>query len=614
MVLRMGLGQGMAPAGKRRWRQGAKAYPKGMGNLVVFCSFAALALGPGLLNAYGVYEEEYDRLFDRKDESHEWSQALGSPVIFIGVVQILLANGMGFIGGHCAQRFGPGPAVFAGGLLMAAGLFAASFSREIWQLCLSQGVLFGLGVCLTWIPAASSPSSWFSKNRGLATGITHMGLGIGGLVFSPLTRFLLEKTGTSGSLRWLALVVLVGVSVVSMGIHAKQPDRPMSDIVVSSARWSKCLDDQESAVCANGYDSDTMNYEEYRRASVLARAQDASHGKSILPPPLLLPANEEEHAGLSSEEEHTGLSSEEERMGLPSVPEAMGAGSTAAAEDVNEKPEMPRHVRFVPETARRAALDKLEGLSHTRERQQQRRASGSGLHSARTQERRYAAAGQPSPSPPVGLGKAQPYAASEPGPRSVTKSWRFWLLSLGIGTGQASWYIVLLFMPSIGVSAGLDVHNAAIVLGSINGASAVGQFAAGYVADLIGPINALLSFTFVATIANSILFVPHLSLHLLLAYSCLCGASIGAADPLAVMAGITQFGRARAATTTGLIYGSVGVLVTITAPTARVLQHKTAEHPSFVRVYILVIAMFATSTLLLALLRLRISRSLFVRA
>ncbi|KAJ2807996.1 hypothetical protein H4R21_000257 [Coemansia helicoidea] len=582
---------GLAMADTRCTSNDAKASPKWMGNLVVFCSFVALALGPGLLNAYGVYEEEYDRLFDRKDEAHEWSRALGSPVIFIGVIQIFLANGMGFIGGYFAQRFGPGPAVFTGGLLMAAGLFSASYSHRIWQLCLSQGLLFGLGVCLTWIPAASSPSSWFKKNRGLATGITHMGLGIGGLVFSPLTRFLLEKTGTAGSLRWLALIALVGVSIVSMGIHTKKADRPISDIVVSSARWSKCLEEQQEQAPAheNGYDSETMSYEEYRRASAIARAQGGAQTA------LLLAASEEGRAGPASAPGEQGVY----RNSHGGSGGEGGAATTSAAADVemHDRLGAPRHVHFAVDTARRAALERLESRQCVGELRQP---ASEKQRRQRTQARRR--------------GKAPPDAAPEAGPRSVVRSWRFWLLSLGVGAGQAGWYSVLLFIPAIGVSAGLDVHNAAIVLGSVNGASAVGQFVAGYAADLVGPVNALLAFTATATVANTILFVPRLTLRLLLAYACLCGASIGAADPLTVMAGVTQFGRARAATTTGLIYGSVGVLVAVAAPAARMLQHQASARLPFTHVYILVISLFAASTLLLAALRLRISRRLFVRA
>ncbi|KAJ2424107.1 hypothetical protein GGF47_003012 [Coemansia sp. RSA 2524] len=251
-------------------------------------------------------------------------------------------------------------------------------------------------------------------------------------------------------------------------------------------------------------------------------------------------------------------------------------------EEIGETPSAPKRVRFEPKVARQTTLDKLEGV-------------------VRTNQRR-------APRPQLLKTTAKPSETS----KRLQTSMRFWLLSLGIGVGQASWYIILLFMTSISVSVGLDVHNAAIVLGAINGASAVGQFIAGYAADTIGPVNSLVVFTFVATVSNCILFVPNLSFRVLLAYACVCGASIGAADPLAVIAGVTQFGRARAAKTTGLVYASVGGLVTVAAPVARVIQHKVGP-AGFTSVYVFVIALFSLSTVLLVLLRLRISRKLAFR-
>ncbi|KAJ1721088.1 hypothetical protein LPJ53_004357 [Coemansia erecta] len=540
-----------SPSAPRRFRRRSLVnYPKNMGAVVVLCSFTALALGPGLLNAYGVYEEEYDRLFDDKDETHK-KGGFGSPVIFIGILQIFLANGMGFIGGQCAQRFGPGPSVFAGGLLMSLGLFTASYARHIWQLCLTQGLVFGLGVCLTWIPAASAPSSWFDKNRGLATGITHMGLGIGGLVFAPLTRFLLEKAGTAGSLRWLALVMIVGVTVASLGIHSKRHVQRISEVVVSSARWSKCLEDESQIMPENGYESDTgMDYATYRRSSILAAGRGKAMAEGDIETGKITPA------------------------------------ASSSAEKTAEPVGSPKRVRFAPALERQKTLDKLEGLSR----------SNTLLDTG----------DQPSPGPTYNI----TVTTSTPAPKSVMRSPRFWLLSVGVGLGQAAWYIVLLFMTSISVAAGLDVSNAAIILGAINGASSVGQFAAGYAADLIGPVNSLVLFTLTATLSNLLLFIPNLSFRFLILYACLCGASIGASDPLAVIAGVTQFGRARAASTTGLVYGSVGMMVTVTAPNARVLLQKLGKGTDFVPVYVFVILLFAASTLFLVLLRLRISRSI----
>ncbi|KAJ2484211.1 hypothetical protein EV174_002612 [Coemansia sp. RSA 2320] len=577
-------------------RRSLVTYPRHMGAIVVLCSFAALALGPGLLNAYGVYEEEYDRLYDDKDEGGGQSSALGSPVIFIGILQILLANGMGFVGGWCAQRFGPGPTVFAGGLLMSLGLFLASYARHVWQLCLAQGVVFGLGVGLAWIPAASAPSSWFDRNRGVATGITHMGLGIGGLMFAPLSRFLLEKAGTSGSLRWLALVMLVGVSVASLGIHSKS-HRPqhVNEIVVDSARWSKCLEDEMLHMPATGYDSDPdIDYPEYRRRSSLITSTKAA----------VDPADEEKDAETGGSRRAAKLPAQE-------------LGGDGDAEEISEiaaaSPPPSIHVRFasnvdsyaVP-TAKQAALSQLEGLTRgkvlgmARQKQAEKQAK-------RKKTMRVATDSKPPAKDALEGGT--------PSRRSIFRSWRFWLLSAGVGLGQAGWYVVLLFMTSISVSAGLGVHNAAIILGAINGASAVGQFTAGYAADVIGPINALLGFTLLATVSQCVLFVPHLSFHLLVAYACLCGASIGAADPLAVMASVTQFGRARAASTTGSVYGSVGVFVTVMAPSARVvLQRLGHNSANFTPLYVFVVLLFAASTLMLALLRLRISRRVLVSA
>ncbi|KAJ2246600.1 hypothetical protein GGI13_005371, partial [Coemansia sp. RSA 455] len=339
-------------------RRSLVTYPRNMGWLVVFCSFAALALGPGLLNAYGVYEEEYDRLYDGKDDGQRRSSALGSPVIFIGILQILLANGMGFIGGRCAQRFGPGPTVFIGGILMSLGLLLASYSRHIWQLCLTQGVLFGLGVTLTWIPAASAPSSWFDKSRGLATGITHMGLGIGGLIFAPLTRFLLEKAGTGGSLRWLALIMLVCVTVVSLGIHSKRHDQRVSEIVVSSVRWSKCLEDEVQRMPESGYDSDQdMDYPEYRRASLIAHAKTLSltgEGNQVID-------CEKGVSGDSNNDVGGAQQGQEIMTGVTDICEIVTHIDEPSA------PSAPKHVRFALDTtAKQATLARLEGLTRSK--------------------------------------------------------------------------------------------------------------------------------------------------------------------------------------------------------------------------------------------------------
>lgn len=54
---------------------------------------------------------------------------------------------------------------------MTIALELASLTKDYWQLFLSQGVLWGLGSSLCFIPAIGLPSQWFIKNRGIATGV-----------------------------------------------------------------------------------------------------------------------------------------------------------------------------------------------------------------------------------------------------------------------------------------------------------------------------------------------------------------------------------------------------------------------------------------------------------
>ncbi|KAJ1769578.1 hypothetical protein LPJ74_003940 [Coemansia sp. RSA 1843] len=463
-----------------------------------------LALGPGLMNAYGVYEEEYSRLYDNKDGGH-YSSALGVPVIFIGVIQIFIANTLRPIGSRTMHKLGPGPCVFVGGIIMSIGLLSASYSQHIWELCLTQGVVFGVGVCLVWVSAASAPSSWFIKNCSMVTGITHMGLGIGGFVYSQLTRYFLEKSGTGGSLRWLSLTTLVGATVVSLGIHNRHYEQPCQNDknkpAIPSVRWSRFLEDQVEKLPELDHDSD-------------ADFDDCENTPSI------------------------------------------------AHKKAN------------------ATLDKLESLARDDSPLDRRRRTAiysQNLHRHSSQAR--------APQTDVILSDNVVFdlattpcdadAKTRTGVMvrfaTIARNWRLCLFVLGTGVGQVGWYLLLLLITSISVSVGLDVHNAAMILGTINAASAVGRFAAGYAADMVGPTNALLLFTVLATASSAILFISSLGFHLLVTYGCLCGASIGAADPLASMAAVTQFGTPRAITTISMIYGSIGVFVAILAPNARVV-------------------------------------------
>ena len=69
-------------------------------------------------------------------------------------------------------------------------------------------MVFGIGCGLVFTPASTAPARWFAKRRGLATGTAIAGVGVGGLVISPVTEHLLNTVGVKTTLRITALYIV----------------------------------------------------------------------------------------------------------------------------------------------------------------------------------------------------------------------------------------------------------------------------------------------------------------------------------------------------------------------------------------------------------------------
>ncbi|KAJ2610228.1 Golgi apyrase [Coemansia sp. RSA 1365] len=65
--------------------------------------------------------------------------------------------------------------------MMGLAFILASFSTEVWQLVLTQGVLFGAAASFPYILGVTVPLQWIRKRRGLALAVVYMGSGVGGM-------------------------------------------------------------------------------------------------------------------------------------------------------------------------------------------------------------------------------------------------------------------------------------------------------------------------------------------------------------------------------------------------------------------------------------------------
>lgn len=149
--------------------------------------------------SYGVYLAYYlDN--DIFPNAHDIDFAL------IGGFQFFMAMLMAPLVTITARNLGIHPPMFFGIILQTAAYILASFSKKIWQLYLTQGVLVGIGLGFTWLPSLPVLSQWFEKKRSFANGITSAGSGIGGVIFSFATQRMIDSVGLGWSLRIIGLV------------------------------------------------------------------------------------------------------------------------------------------------------------------------------------------------------------------------------------------------------------------------------------------------------------------------------------------------------------------------------------------------------------------------
>lgn len=149
---------------------------------------------------FGVFEHNYLEIFPASTH--------GS-IALIGTLGSSSTYFAGFISGASADRFGYRTTALLGTGIMALALLLASFANHVWQLYLTQGVLFGIGASLVYYPAIGAPSHWFDAKRGLALGLAVSGTGLGGLALAPATQALVDTVGVKWALRVLAIVNVV---------------------------------------------------------------------------------------------------------------------------------------------------------------------------------------------------------------------------------------------------------------------------------------------------------------------------------------------------------------------------------------------------------------------
>ncbi len=143
------------------------------------------------------------------------------PTSVVFAVTLFLFFGTGAASGFLADRYGPRPLVWGGGILFSGGLLLTSQVDVLWHGYLTYGLGAGLGGGLFVSPLYAAVAGWFEKYRAIGQGVTATGNGLGTLILLPLANRLIETDGWRSA--YVTLAVVSGLTFALGGLFLRRP-------------------------------------------------------------------------------------------------------------------------------------------------------------------------------------------------------------------------------------------------------------------------------------------------------------------------------------------------------------------------------------------------------
>ncbi|MCZ0702078.1 OFA family oxalate/formate antiporter-like MFS transporter [Natronobacillus azotifigens] len=126
-------------------------------------------------------------------------------------ITIAVSALMTIFAGRLQDKIGPRWVATAGGVLLGIGLLLSSQATTLTEIYIYYGIIGGSGIGMTYVCPLSACVKWFPDKRGLISGIAVAGFGLGGFIFQPIIRFLIQNFGVSNTYFYLGIIYFVFV-------------------------------------------------------------------------------------------------------------------------------------------------------------------------------------------------------------------------------------------------------------------------------------------------------------------------------------------------------------------------------------------------------------------
>ncbi len=127
---------------------------------------------------------------------------------------MLLAGLCSFFAGWALDHYGPRRVVLLMGIFTGLSLVLTSLTNARWQLFITYSLLLAMGTGPLYVVPMSAVSRWFDCKRGLALGLSSLGIGLGMMIMAPFATYLI--TNYSWHIAYLVIGLLAWVIVVPL--------------------------------------------------------------------------------------------------------------------------------------------------------------------------------------------------------------------------------------------------------------------------------------------------------------------------------------------------------------------------------------------------------------
>jgi MFS family permease len=118
------------------------------------------------------------------------------------------------IAGYLGNRYGARRTMAAGTVLFFIGMMWTSQTKEIWELYVAYGIVFGVSQALLLVPVVPAVASWFRRHLGLGTGIMMVSWSLGPALVVQLLAVLFNTVGWSQAFMFVGIVGTVTLTFV----------------------------------------------------------------------------------------------------------------------------------------------------------------------------------------------------------------------------------------------------------------------------------------------------------------------------------------------------------------------------------------------------------------